>query len=165
MLILGLDLSLTCGWCLFRDGSVESCGVHRIRGENEGRAAEVRWRRRCSRLENWSEWLVDLREHLHGCGAIVFEAPGYVQMKSRSHLESFGDLSGVLALELGDIAPMHTVAPATVKKAIAGHGHATKDLVRARVNRAFDLDLHADDHDTSDAVAVAWTHYIQRQAT
>lgn len=164
MLILGLDLALNCGWCLFRDGAVESCGLFRVPSPFEDTQSEVRWRRELVRLERWSKWLVDLRPHLSECGAIAYEHPGSYAGMRGAHAEIFGGLRAVLTLELGDVAPMSTIHPSTMKKEIAGSGKASKAAVREAVNSAFDLDLHADDEDVSDAVGVAWTYHKQRLA-
>jgi len=160
VLILGLDLALSCGWCLLREDVVEQCGVHKIKAKDEGRVAEVKWLRECRRYEDWSAWLVALRESglIEGLGAIVYESPNLATMRSLAHAESYGALRGVLQLELGDVAPTHRLMPSQVKKRAAGNGRASKEEVREAVNAKFDLGLRADDHDTSDAVAIAWAY-------
>lgn len=165
MLILGLDLALSCGWCLLRDGIVEGAGRIQLKAEGEGRVAEVRWRRECSRLEMWSEWLVRMREDYgEQLSGIAYESPNFKFMRSLSHAESYGGLRGLLIVELGDLAPIEPIMPATAKKAATGNGRAGKGQVRRAVNERFGLHLGSDEHDVADAVAVALALYERKRA-
>jgi len=168
-LILAFDLALSCGWCLLKDGDVEGCGLFRIKAEDEGRVAEVKWQRECRRLEVFSAWLVEWRQNYAGLiTGIAYEGITYKgqqrkgdkrAMDSKARFDNYGALRGVMLLELGDLAPNRYIMPSSAKLCVAGNGRATKDQVRRKVNERFGLMITEAEHDVSDAVAVAVTYY------
>ena len=60
---------------------------------------------------------------------------------------------------------IETVAPASVKLAVAGHGHSTKEQVRSAVMRFLNLDSPPEPLDVSDAIAIALTALFRAGTT
>lgn len=106
-----------------------------------------------------------LAEIARGLGEIIDElAPAVVAVEgvfhgvnARSALQ-LGHSRGVALAAAGTHAlPVHEYAPATVKRAVAGNGQATKDQVQAMVRALCGL-KRAPTLDASDALAVAICH-------
>lgn len=120
------------------------CGVIQpARGELAGRLAEI----------------------ARGLGEIIGELePDVVAVEgvfhgvnARSALQ-LGHSRGVALAAAGThLLPVHEYAPATVKRAVAGNGQATKDQVQAMVRALCGL-RRAPTLDASDALAVAICH-------
>ena len=106
-----------------------------------------------------------LGEIARGLGEIIGElSPDVVAVEgvfhgvnARSALQ-LGHSRGVALAAAGTHAlPVHEYAPATVKRAVAGNGQATKDQVQAMVRALCGL-KRAPTLDASDALAVAICH-------
>ncbi len=106
-----------------------------------------------------------LAEIARGLGEIIAELePEVVAVEgvfhgvnARSALQ-LGHSRGVALAAAGTHAlPVHEYAPATVKRAVAGNGQATKDQVQAMVRALCGL-KRAPTLDASDALAVAICH-------
>lgn len=117
-----------------------------------------------------------LRAVHEGVGAVLrAHAPGAAAVE-----EAFAGVNARSAIRLGEARavcllaaaqaglPVHEVPPALVKKAVAGHGRAGKEAVRAAVLRALGVD--EDDprarlaHDATDALALALTALTRLEA-
>lgn len=91
--------------------------------------------------------------------------PGQVCLESVFHHRNarsvivLAHLRGALMLELQRAGlPIHEYAPREIKKAVAGHGQADKEQVRAMVRRLLRLETLPRPLDVSDALAVAICH-------
>ncbi len=63
----------------------------------------------------------------------------------------------LLAASLGEI-PIHEYTPSEIKKAVVGHGRATKEQVQFMVQRQLRLKSPPSPHDAADGVAAALCH-------
>lgn len=72
-----------------------------------------------------------------------------------------------IAAALSRDLPIYEYSPMKVKMAITGNGHTTKEGVAAMLQRVFHLEEAAmPKHlDASDALAIAYCHYLQRKLT
>ena len=121
------------------------CGVLEPR-----RAGEL-----AARLGEISVGLVEIIEELRP--DVVAVEGVFHGVNARSALQ-LGHSRGVALATAGARAlPVHEYAPATVKRAVAGNGQATKDQVQAMVRALCGL-TRAPRLDASDALAVAICH-------
>ena len=74
-----------------------------------------------------------------------------------------GQAQAALALGVCEVKPMIIArySPATIKKTVTGNGQATKIAVRATVVQLLGLNAGPSSLDASDALAVAYTHYLR----
>ncbi len=153
--ILGVDPgSFATGWGLVggsgaRPVIVES-GVIRV-------AARLPFPERLHRLRCAFE---DLLLRLRPAEAAV-EAP-FHGPNSRAALQLAHARGVVLAALGGAGVPVAEYAPASVKKAVTGHGSAEKAQVQAMVGRLLDLPRAPESTDEADALAVALCHLTGR---
>lgn len=155
-MIVGLDLALKCGWCLYDEvaGAPVRFGTQRIKAPLEGRKAEVRRAREAGRLHAFEDFLLDLAPP-DTVRAVFFETPIFRAIRSLDHALSFGGLRAVVVQTYGSKLPVVELHAATVKKETTGHGRADKDAIAASVNRRWGLQLEPGD--TADGIAVAFT--------
>ncbi len=128
--ILGLDLGLTTGWGVLREGAVVGMGHWCSRGPNEGRKAEVRYMRDALRFYAFREALIStLCEH--PCDMVAYELVEQQTSKAQGRLYS-GWRAMVLCVcaELG-VRPW-PVPQATLKSVASGGG--TPDVVKSAPN-------------------------------
>lgn len=114
--VLALDLGTILGWAFARNGVIEASGsvnLYDSSGEPNGR--------RYTRFYNWlNKW--------RNVDAFFYEK---VQMqmaqKSQSSILTYGGYFGVLEMvSANGRIPMQGMPISTLKKAVAGHGHAKK---------------------------------------
>jgi crossover junction endodeoxyribonuclease RuvC len=156
--ILGIDP----GTRYFGYGVIERLGPGRVRyiecGVLEaGRSGEL-----STRL---AEIAVGLREVLDELRPTVVAVEGVFHgVNARSALQ-LGHSRGVALAAAGALAlPVHEYAPATVKRAVAGNGAATKGQVQTMVRALCGL-TRPPKLDASDALAVAICHAFRGQLT
>lgn len=149
--ILGIDPGTRyCGY-----GVIERLGPGRIRYIECGVLDPRRGGELAARL---SEIAAGLRELIGELAPTVVAVEGVFHgVNARSALQ-LGHSRGVALAAAGAAAlPVHEYAPATIKRAVAGHGTATKDQVQAMVLALCGL-RRAPRLDASDALAVAICH-------
>jgi crossover junction endodeoxyribonuclease RuvC len=149
--ILGIDP----GTRYFGYGVIERLGPGRVRYIECGVLEPRRGGDLAARL---AEIAGGLREVLDELSPTVVAVEGVFHgVNARSALQ-LGHSRGVALATAGELAlPVHEYAPATVKRAVAGNGAATKDQVSAMVRMLCGLN-RAPKHDASDALAVAICH-------
>lgn len=136
---LALDLAKSLGWALSdKHGNVVESGTEILKGD----APE-----RFGRLLGW------LCLHLPAV-AIVIEKPLPTKAASSGDLIGYAAIAAAVAHRAG--LEFHEYHNATVKKAVTGDGHATKETVRKMVERITGREVGSDDE--SDACAVLLTH-------
>jgi crossover junction endodeoxyribonuclease RuvC len=149
--ILGIDPGTRyCGY-----GVVERLGPGRVRYIECG---VIEPRRGAELAVRLGEIAVGLRELIADLAPTAVAVEGVFHgVNARSALQ-LGHSRGV-ALAAAGVAslPVHEYAPATIKRAVAGHGAATKDQVQAMVRALCGL-KRAPKLDASDALAVAICH-------
>lgn len=137
--VLALDLGERTGWALSDNhGNVVDSGSIRFTGETKLRYGAL---------------LCWLEERLPA-EAIVIEAALPTKAVSNKDIIGYAAIAAAVAVKHGlDFEPYHN---ATVKKAVTGDGHATKETVRLFVERITGREVGSDDE--SDACAVLLTH-------
>lgn len=155
MLILGLDLSLnSTGYAIveFTDDNIEIIEKGLIKAKsNEIHSKKLkRQYRKLNQIkeEYKDKRLIVVKESLH------YGRPKTAAVLGKAH--GVGDL----------IFPrIHSYAPSTIKKEIAGKGNAKKEeveeAVKGMVKSGKDMKFESDDE--SDAIAVAITHYLKKE--
>jgi crossover junction endodeoxyribonuclease RuvC len=149
--ILGIDPGTRyCGY-----GVIERLGPGRVRYIECGVLEPRRGGELAARL---GEIAAGLRELIEELAPTVVAVEGVFHgVNARSALQ-LGHSRGVALAAAGAASlRVHEYAPATVKRAVAGHGAATKDQVQAMVRALCGL-KRAPKLDASDALAVAICH-------
>ena len=156
MRILGIDPgSRYCGY-----GVVERAGVGRVRYVECGILEPGRDRPLHLRL---AEILDGIREVISELKPRVVAVEGVFHgVNARSALQ-LGHSRGVALVAAGERdLDVFEYAPATVKRAVAGHGQASKEQVSAMVRALLDLQ-RPPRLDASDALAVAICHAFRHK--
>ncbi len=150
--ILGVDPGLRItGWGIFRtvgDTPTVDCGVIKT-----SRNAET-----SVRLRTILDGLLAAID-AHQPSALAVERP-FVQVNVRSAM-ALGQAQAValIAAALRDL-PAYEYAPREVKQAVTGDGNAEKTAVAEALRLRLDLDTVPQPLDASDALAVAYCHYL-----
>ena len=151
MRILGIDP----GTRYFGYGVIERLGPGRVRYVECGVLEPKRGAALAARLAEIAAGLGEVIEEL--APSVVAVEGVFHGVNARSALQ-LGHSRGVALAAAGARAlPVHEYAPATVKRAVAGNGAATKGQVQAMV-RALCRLTRAPKLDASDALAVAICH-------
>jgi crossover junction endodeoxyribonuclease RuvC len=154
--ILGIDP----GTRYFGYGVIERVGPGRVRYIECGVLEPPRGAEMAARLAEIGEGLAEIIEEL--APAVVAVEGVFHGVNARSALQ-LGHSRGVALAAAGARSlPVHEYAPATVKRAVAGNGAATKDQVSAMVRALCQL-KRVPRFDASDALAVAICHAFRGQ--
>jgi crossover junction endodeoxyribonuclease RuvC len=155
--ILGIDP----GTRYFGYGVIERVGPGRVRYIECGVLEPRRAGELAARLAEIADGLTEVIDEL--APAVVAVEGVFHGVNARSALQ-LGHSRGVALAAAGARAlPVHEYAPATVKRAVAGNGAATKDQVQSMVRALCDL-KRPPRFDASDALAVAICHAFRGQA-
>lgn len=147
LIILAGDMALHWGLALVSttDGLIDSCHFDAA-AIKTGKGDQYNESHR--RIVGWVNERID-----GGIDALWWEKPTPVSYPSAM---AQGGMIGVLqqaGAELGPIRSGENVAPSTLKKWAAGHGHARKDQMIARANELAGYTIHNDNE--ADAVCLA----------
>lgn len=151
MAVLALDLSLCCGWCLWRRGDKIESGhkdFERVSPQDEVRFLAFR-----QFLTTKRNGLIDVGETLD---SVVYESVDFIPKKNgvnAAHV--YGSMWGNLL----SWCAFYGIKPrglnvSVIKKHVTGYGSAAKPLVTKRVQELFP---HVKQSDEADAVAVMLT--------
>ncbi len=127
-LVVGLDITTCMGWAVFDlDIKLVESGAWNL-GQPDDAHAGDRWVACRGRLGK-------LFATYHGrvC-AIGFERPSTVQWNTAR--VAFGQATIIELDAAKQLIPTTTISPSTLKKVVAGHGHASKQEVQAAVVRS-----------------------------
>ncbi len=91
---------------------------------------------------------------------IAFESLIYV--KNPTSLIKLSQTRGAMISALGKLAKVFEYAPNTIKSAVTGHGHATKESIQKTLKMIYG-ELVYKTHDESDALAIATCHGLSRK--
>ena len=141
---LGLDVALKTGWAYFRPGIDETPVCGKINLDKGGGPKAMR----CQRMLAFAAaMLTDLgRDNLY---VVIEGSKGFTRGMYTVSVQN--KLRGCVEAACGLSVPIVEIAPQTLKKFAAGHGHAEKaDMVKA-ARRRWDYDGRDDDE--ADALA------------
>ena len=159
MRVLGIDpgTNITGFACVDTDPAnpmtlptLVEAGVFRLKGDREGPStASI-----SSRLAELDADLRDLLERL-APDAVAVEAL-FAHYKHPATAITMGHARGVILLAIRRAAcDLVELRPNEVKKALTGHGHASKHQVQQAVMHAYDLPEPPTPEDMADAIAIA----------
>lgn len=149
MIVVGLDMSLTCTGVAVVQTAPEGASIHLERVRSTGKATDTLQQRqgRLGRLAARVAALVEMPD------LVVIEAPAYGAQNGHQH-----DRSGlwwlVVYFLMNRGVRVLEVPPTVVKRYATGKGNASKDVVLAAVVRRF-LETDVSDNNLADALTLA----------
>ena len=155
--ILGLDPSLTStGWAILRIN------------EGDGHIRVESGTIRTDKRDDLDRRIYLIAHEIHTVARravpfdLVLETPFFG--RDGAAAMKLGLVHGAIVFALVSFHPglvVHRYANNTIKKAVAGHGRADKDAVRAAIVQRLRLSVPPKSHDESDALAIAFCHHMK----
>ena len=148
--ILGIDPSTyRVGYALLDDAwEITACGVIQTKTSDthQAKLATI-----------YDDMMALLDAHKEELSAVAIET-AFVGINYKTAL-IIAQARGVILAACGRAGvPIMEYPPSTVKKAIAGNGHANKKAMQQAIKAAFKLEQIIEPHDANDAVAIALCH-------
>ena len=158
-LVLGIDPgTMITGWAVV--GAAEGEAIDLVSGFIKTESGDSGAANMGRRL-HWIKERLDKVFLLHpDIEAVAFEG-GFVGQHPQANM-AIGYARGLAMLAAAEHGLKHyEYAPATVKKRVANHGRATKDMIGRAIAGLFNLEASIQE-DEADAIGVALCHHIER---